>query len=220
MHLPWTDEYNKHINNLSDFAKTFLNPCQIAKIISRYMVLNKTDKKLMVMRPYQIYAVEKLVKIAFETKSNGYVWHTTGSGKTLTSFKLSNIIKNLEDVKKVIFLVDRRDLDAQTISEFNKFEKDSVDLTSNTKNLLSKLSSDNDKLIITTIQKMNKAIGISEYGKFANVMDQYKKERVIFIIDECHRSQFEICTRKSKGILAMHNILVLQEHQYLKKMLV
>ena len=194
----WTDEFNKHINNLSDFAKTFLDTCHIAKVISRYMVLNKTDKKLMVMRPYQIYAVEKLVKKASETKSNGYVWHTTGSGKTLTSFKLSNIIKNLEDVKKVIFLVDRRDLDAQTISEFNKFEKDSVDLTSNTKNLLSKLSSDSDKLIITTIQKMNKAIGISEYSRFAKVMDQYKKERVIFIIDECHRSQFGDMHKKIK----------------------
>lgn len=183
----WTDEKNNRINNLSDFAKDFLNPCQIAKVISRYMVINQTDKKLMIMRPYQIYAVEKLVYRATETRNNGYVWHATGSGKTLTSFKLSQILADLEDVKKVIFLVDRRDLDAQTLSEFNKFEPDCVDITSSTKNLVKQFQDSTKRLMITTIQKMQNAIKNDKYSEY---MEPYKDTRVIFIVDECHRSQF------------------------------
>jgi type I restriction enzyme R subunit len=183
----WTDEKNQRINNLSDFTKAFLNPCHIAKVISRYMVVNQTEKKLMVMRPYQIYAVERLVERATETRNNGYVWHATGSGKTLTSFKLSQILESQEDITKVIFLVDRKDLDAQTLSEFNKFQQDSVDMTNSTKKLIEQLSDSTKRLLITTIQKMNNAIKNPKYSEY---MERYKNERVIFIIDECHRSQF------------------------------
>jgi type I restriction enzyme R subunit len=183
----WTDLLNNRINNLSDFTKDFLNPCHISKVISRYMILSMTDKKVLVMRPYQIYAVEKLVERATETRNNGYVWHATGSGKTLTSFKLSQILANLEDVKKVIFLVDRKDLDAQTLSEFNKWEKDCVDITSSTHNLTRQLEDPTKRLVITTIQKMNNALKRSRYAKY---MEPFRDERVIFIIDECHRSQF------------------------------
>lgn len=183
----WTDEKNQRINNLSDFTKAFLNPCHIAKVISRYMVVNQTEKKLMVMRPYQIYAVEKLVERATETRNNGYVWHATGSGKTLTSFKLSQILESQEDITKVIFLVDRKDLDAQTLSEFNKFQKDSVDMTNSTKKLIEQLEDSTKRLLITTIQKMNNAIKNPKYSEY---MERYKNERVVFIIDECHRSQF------------------------------
>jgi type I restriction enzyme R subunit len=183
----WTDEKNQRINNLSDFTKAFLNPCHIAKMISRYMVVNQTEKKLMVMRPYQVYAVERLVERATETRNNGYVWHATGSGKTLTSFKLSQILESQEDITKVIFLVDRKDLDAQTLSEFNKFQQDSVDMTNSTKKLIEQLSDSTKRLLITTIQKMNNAIKNPKYSEY---MERYKNERVIFIIDECHRSQF------------------------------
>lgn len=183
----WTDEKNNRINNLSEFTKSFLNPCHISKVISRYMVVNQTEKKLMVMRPYQIYAVEKLVERATETRNNGYVWHATGSGKTLTSFKLSQILENQEDITKVIFLVDRKDLDAQTLSEFNKFQQDSVDMTNSTKKLIEQLGDSTKRLLITTIQKMNNAIKNPRYAEY---MDKYRDERVIFIVDECHRSQF------------------------------
>lgn len=151
------------------------------------MVVNQTEKKLMFMRPYQIYAVEKLVERATETRNNGYVWHATGSGKTLTSFKLSQILENLEDITKVIFLVDRKDLDAQTLSEFNKFQQDSVDMTNSTKKLIEQLGDSTKRLLITTIQKMNNAIKNPRYSEY---MGKYRDERVIFIVDECHRSQF------------------------------
>lgn len=183
----WTDEKNNRINNLSEFTKSFLSPCHISKVISRYMVVNQTEKKLMVMRPYQIFAVEKLVERATETRNNGYVWHATGSGKTLTSFKLSQILENQEDITKVIFLVDRKDLDAQTLSEFNKFQQDSVDMTNSTKKLIEQLGDTTKRLLITTIQKMNNAIKNPRYTEY---MDKYRDERVIFIVDECHRSQF------------------------------
>lgn len=183
----WTNDKNERINNLSEFTKSFLNPCHISKVISRYMVVNQTEKKIMVMRPYQIYAVEKLVERATETRNNGYVWHATGSGKTLTSFKLSQILENQEDITKVIFLVDRKDLDAQTLSEFNKFQQDSVDMTNSTRKLIEQLGDSTKRLLITTIQKMNNAIKNPRYAEY---MDKYRDERVIFIVDECHRSQF------------------------------
>ncbi|WP_296644041.1 DEAD/DEAH box helicase family protein, partial [Romboutsia sp. 13368] len=123
----WSDEENKRISNLKDFTQTFLDKSFVSKVIARYMITNETDKLLMVMRPYQIYAVESLVTRAFETNNNGFIWHTTGSGKTLTSFKASQILSKEPNIKKVFFLVDRKDLDSQTLAEFNKFEPDSVD---------------------------------------------------------------------------------------------
>lgn len=183
----WTDEKNERISSLNEFTATFLEKCHVSKVIARYMVISDTDKNLMVMRPYQIYAVEALVKRALETGNNGFIWHTTGSGKTLTSFKVSQILSNEPSIKKVFFLVDRKDLDSQTLTEFNKFEKDCVDTTDKTSTLVKQVKDINKPLIITTIQKMSKAISSPKY---ASVMDKYKNEKVIFIIDECHRSQF------------------------------
>ncbi|WP_436946589.1 type I restriction endonuclease subunit R [Staphylococcus xylosus] len=181
----WSDEKNERINVLKDFIESFLEPCHIAKMISRYMIINETDKILMALRPYQVYAVEALLNRAIETNNNGYIWHTTGSGKTLTSFKASQILAQEPDIKKVIFLVDRKDLDGQTSGEFNKFESDSVDRTFNTKKLLKQMADPTRKLIITTIQKMDNAIKSGH-----PVMERYKEDKVVFIIDECHRTQF------------------------------
>lgn len=183
----WSDKDNKRISNLNEFAETFLEKCHIAKVIARYMVINETDKALMVMRPYQIFAVEALINRALETNNNGYIWHTTGSGKTLTSFKVSQILSKEPSIKKVFFLVDRKDLDSQTLSEFNKFEPDSVDTTDKTSTLVKQIKDINKPLIVTTIQKMANAI---KSPKYSNIMDMYKDEKVVFIIDECHRSQF------------------------------
>ena len=181
----WSDANNKRINKLEDFAYDFLEKCRVSKIIARYMIINETDKQLMIMRPYQVYAVETIVDRATETGNNGYVWHTTGSGKTLTSFKASQILSNESNIEKVFFLVDRRDLDSQTIDEFNKFEPDSVDMVDSTASLVKKIKDSNNKMIVTTIQKMSNAI-----NKNAHVLEEYRKKRVIFIIDECHRTQF------------------------------
>jgi type I restriction enzyme, R subunit len=183
----WSDEKNNLITNLQDFASSFLKPCHLAKMISRYMVINDTDKALMVMRPYQVYAVEALVQRATETNNNGFIWHTTGSGKTLTSFKVGQILADEETIKKVFFLVDRQDLDSQTIAEFNKFQKGSVDRTDKTEILIEQINNPMKRFIVTTIQKMNNAIKSPKYVK---TMEPYKQEHVVFIIDECHRSQF------------------------------
>ncbi len=181
----WSDKDNRRINNLKEFIQEFLDRCRIAKMISRYMITNETDKLLMALRPYQVYAVESLLNRATETNNNGYIWHTTGSGKTLTSFKTSQILSKDPSIKKVIFLVDRKDLDSQTLAEFNKFQMDSVDLTDNTHKLLKQLDDPFQKLIVTTIQKMANAVKSG-----ANIMDKYQQDKVIFIIDECHRTQF------------------------------
>lgn len=183
----WTDEENNRISNLSEFSMYFLEKCFASKMIARYMVINETDKQLMVMRPYQVYAVEALVNQAKETNNNGYIWHTTGSGKTLTSFKASQILANEPDIKQVFFLVDRKDLDTQTFDEFNKFEPGSVDFTNSTYKLVKNIEDSSKPLIITTIQKMANAINNPRY---AELMEKYRDEKVVFIIDECHRSQF------------------------------
>ncbi|MBI5976017.1 type I restriction endonuclease subunit R [Staphylococcus canis] len=181
----WTDEHNERINYLKDFINDFLEPCHLAKMISRYMIVNETDETLMALRPYQVYAVEAILKRALETNNNGYIWHTTGSGKTLTSFKASQLLSQEESIQKVIFLVDRKDLDSQTLAEFNKFQDGSVDLTDNTHKLLTQLGDRAQPMIVTTIQKMANAIKSGHSG-----MDRYKEDKVIFIIDECHRTQF------------------------------
>lgn len=181
----WSDKNNKRINTLNDFTEIFLRPCHIAKMISRYMIINETDKVLMALRPYQVHAVESLIHQATETSNNGYIWHTTGSGKTLTSFKSSQVLSEQENIKKVIFLVDRKDLDSQTEEEFNKFSKGAVDKTKNTSQLVRQLNDKSLPLIVTTIQKMSKAIQNN-----ADALEQYKTDKVVFIIDECHRSQF------------------------------
>lgn len=185
----WSDTDNKRITALPLFTDTFLKRKRITEIIARYMILNETDKHLMVMRPYQIFAVEAILEQSIDNNENGYIWHTTGSGKTLTSFKASELLAQEQSVKKVIFLVDRRDLDAQTMQEFNKFDKGSVDETDKTQVLVEQLESSDlsKKLIITTIQKMANAV---KNKRYARIINTYKDEKVIFIIDECHRSQF------------------------------
>ncbi len=183
----WTDEHNKRITNiLNGFTSDFLEPCHISKMICKYVVLNETYKILMVLRPYQYYAVEALVDRVLHSRKNGYVWHTTGSGKTLTSFKASQVLMGLPKVKKIVFVVDRRDLDYQTNKEFNAFSKGCVDGTDNTRQLVKQFG-DDTKLIVTTIQKLNTAISKKQY---LQKMEEIRDERIVFIFDECHRSQF------------------------------
>ena len=183
----WTNKENKRLSNiLNGFTSEFLEPCHISKMICKYIVLNETQKILMVLRPYQFYAVEALVDKVMHSRSNGYIWHTTGSGKTLTSFKASQILTALPKVKKVVFVVDRKDLDYQTTKEFNSFSKGSIDGTDNTKALVKQFT-DDTKLIVTTIQKLNTAISKQHY---VAKMEKLKDERIVFIFDECHRSQF------------------------------
>ncbi len=183
----WTDKENKRLTNiLNGFTSEFLEPCHISKMICKYIVLNETNKILMVLRPYQFYAVESLIDRVKNSNKNGYIWHTTGSGKTLTSFKASQILMNLPQVKKVVFVVDRKDLDYQTNKEFNSFSKGCIDGTDNTKQLVEQFS-DDTKLIVTTIQKLNTAISKRQY---LSKMEKIQDERIVFIFDECHRSQF------------------------------
>ena len=182
----WSDKGNKIITQLEKFAFAFLDTCHISKMICKYIVLSEANKVLMVLRPYQYFAVEALIDRVQNSVKNGYIWHTTGSGKTLTSFKASQILMNMPQVKKVVFVVDRKDLDYQTTKEFNSFSKGSIDGTDNT-NALVRQFGDDTKLIVTTIQKLNTAISKQYHQK---KMDLLKDERIVFIFDECHRSQF------------------------------
>ncbi|MCB9001851.1 MAG: type I restriction endonuclease subunit R [Bacteroidales bacterium] len=184
----WTDKENKRLTNiLNGFTNEFLEPCHISKMICKYIVLNETQKALMVLRPYQYYAVEALIDRVMHSQKNGYIWHTTGSGKTLTSFKASQILTKLPKVKKVVFVVDRKDLDYQTSKEFNSFSKGCIDGTDNTRELVQQFTDDTKPLIVTTIQKLNTAISKQRY---ISKLEKIKNERIIFIFDECHRSQF------------------------------
>ena len=193
----WTDVENKRLSNiLNGFTDTFLEPCHLSKMICKYIVLNEAYKIPMVLRPYQFYAVEALIERVKNSTKNGYIWHTTGSGKTLTSFKASQILMTLPQVHKVVFVVDRKDLDYQTTKEFNSFQEGCIDGTDNTQNLVKQFTgtyidkkgeAKNSKLIVTTIQKLNTAISKLKYeAKMADLKDK----RIIFIFDECHRSQF------------------------------
>jgi type I restriction enzyme, R subunit len=182
----WADVHNRNITGLTDFANAFLNPNHLGKMIAHYIVHNETHKILMVLRPYQYYATEAIIEQVRNSRKNGYIWHTTGSGKTLTSFKASQIVMDLPEVHKVVFVVDRKDLDYQTMNEFNCFKKDSVDATDNTRSLVKQFG-DDTKLIVTTIQKLNNAIHKKRYK---SDMAHLKEKRMVFIFDECHRSQF------------------------------
>lgn len=183
----WTDAHNRRIADLSAFASTFLRKQRLWEILTHYMVLNASEKSLMVMRPYQIHACKALVRHALYTAGNGYIWHTTGSGKTLTAFKASKLLSACPCVKKVFLLVDRRDLDMQTCEEFNKLEAGCIDCTDKTDALILQIQNPVKQLIITTIQKMSRAVRLPKYQ---SCMAAYKKEKLIFIVDECHRSQF------------------------------
>ena len=188
----WADKNNKNVTELAEFAEVFLNTAHLGQMIAQYIVLNETHKILMVLRPYQYFATESIIHQVAQSDDNGYIWHTTGSGKTLTSFKASQIIMNLPEVHKVVFVVDRKDLDYQTMNEFNSFKKDSVDVTDNTHSLVNQLT-DDTKLVLTTIQKLNNAISKSHYE---TKLQSLKDKKVVFIFDECHRSQFGATHKK------------------------
>ena len=182
----WTDAENKPFNDLSMFANFFLEKCNLGKMISKYIVLHEGDKCLMVLRPYQFYAVERILDRVQNSNNNGYIWHTTGAGKTLTSFKAAQLASEIEGIDKVLFVVDRRDLDTQTQSEYEAFEPGAVDSTDNTRELIRRLSGDS-KIIITTIQKLNTAVTRDYYNKH---LQDVRNKKVVMIFDECHRSQF------------------------------
>jgi len=183
----WTDEQNNKVNNINEFADIFLGKCTVSEMIAEYIVLAEATQIPMVLRPYQYYAARAIEKRVRESDKNGYIWHTTGSGKTLTSYKTSQILAQIPEVKKVLFVVDRKDLDIQTTKEFNSFSEGSVDGTDNTRALVKQLKDKNRKLIVTTIQKLDIAIGRESYFKQFSYLEN---EKVVIIFDECHRSQF------------------------------
>ena len=185
-------EDNKKITHLDSFAEKFLAKCILGEMISRYMVLVASEQKLMVMRPYQIYAVKAIVECIHQNSGNGYIWHTTGSGKTLTSFKASTLLKDNPDIDKCLFVVDRKDLDRQTREEFNRFQENCVEENTNTETLVQRLLSDDyaNKVIVTTIQKLGLALDGSNKRNYKERLEPLRKKRMVFIFDECHRSQF------------------------------
>lgn len=222
----WADELNtKRYSDLTEFAQVFLTPDHLTAMITKYVVLNETDRILMVMRPYQIYATEAIIERVVERqalvaneksadKMNGYIWHTTGSGKTLTSFKTAQLLTGDSQVHKVVFVVDRKDLDYQTSKEFNGFSKGCVDSTDNTKLLVDQFTDApvaadkineqrNTKLIVTTIQKLNNAISHKRYSKR---MEPVKDKYIVFIFDECHRSQFGDTHQKISQFFTNHQM--------------
>lgn len=198
----FADENNRKITHLDEFADAFLHKCTLGQLISRYMVLVQSEQKILIMRPYQIYAVRAIVDCIRENRGNGYIWHTTGSGKTLTSFKASTLLKDNPDIEKCLFVVDRKDLDRQTREEFNKFQPDCVEANTHTGALVQRLLSTDyaDKVIVTTIQKLG--LALDETGKKAKQHQKsgrptwkqrlapLRDKRMVFIFDECHRSQF------------------------------
>lgn len=198
----FADVENKKVTHLDSFAETFLVKCTLGQTISRYMVLIASEQKLLMMRPYQIYAVKAIVDCITQDCGNGYIWHTTGSGKTLTSFKASTLLKDNPDIEKCLFVVDRKDLDRQTREEFNKFQEGCVEENTNTASLVRRLISDDyaDKVIVCTIQKLGLALDENSKrnkqqkkdGKqtFKEQLEPLRDKRIVFIFDECHRSQF------------------------------
>lgn len=185
-------EDNIKITHLDDFAERFLAKCALGELISHYMVLVASEQKLLIMRPYQIYAVKAIVDCINQHCGNGYIWHTTGSGKTLTSFKASTLLKDNRDIDKCLFVVDRKDLDRQTREEFNKFQENCVEENTNTESLVRRLLSDDyaDKVIVTTIQKLGLALDDTNKRNYKERLKPLRNQRVVFIFDECHRSQF------------------------------
>lgn len=188
----WADEKNKKITELNAFSDVFLQKCRLGEMISRYMVLVACERKVLMMRPYQIYAVKAIVNCINENRGNGYIWHTTGSGKTLTSFKASTLLKDNPEIEKCLFVVDRKDLDKQTREEFNKFQPGCVEENTNTDALVRRLLSEDytDKIIVTTIQKLGIALDPLNRKNYQERLKPLKDKRVVFIFDECHRSQF------------------------------
>ena len=188
----WAREDNKKVACLDSFSEQFLPKCHLGEMISRYMVLIASEQKLLIMRPYQIYAVKAIVKCIEENRGNGYIWHTTGSGKTLTSFKASTLLKDNPDIEKCLFVVDRKDLDRQTRQEFNRFQENCVEENTNTSTLVRRMLSTDyaDKVIVTTIQKLGIALDPNNRKNYKEQLLPLQDSRIVFIFDECHRSQF------------------------------
>ena len=188
----YAGEDNKKITHLDDFSEKFLSKCTLSQMISKYMVLVASEQKLMVMRPYQIYAVKAIVNSIQEHKGNGFIWHTTGSGKTLTSFKASTLLKDNPNIEKCLFVVDRKDLDRQTREEFNKFQEGCVEENTNTETLVRRMLSEDyaNKVIVTTIQKLGLALDPNNKNNYKERLHALSDKRIVFIFDECHRSQF------------------------------
>ncbi|WP_302459597.1 type I restriction endonuclease subunit R [Parabacteroides johnsonii] len=188
----YATESNRKIRRLDAFSTVFLSKCTLGEMINRYMVLVVSEQKLLIMRPYQIYAVKAIIDCIHQNRGNGYIWHTTGSGKTLTSFKASTLLKDNPDIDKCLFVVDRKDLDRQTREEFNKFQENCVEENTNTGTLVRRMLSDDyaDKVIVTTIQKLSVALDSSNKNNYKDRLIHLKDKRIVFIFDECHRSQF------------------------------
>lgn len=188
------DEKNKKINRLKEFTDKFLKKCTLGELISKYMVLVESEQKILIMRPYQIYAVQAIEDCVKQNRGNGYIWHTTGSGKTLTSFKASTLLKSNSEIEKCIFVVDRKDLDRQTREEFNKFQEKCVEENTNTETLVRRLLSTSyeDKVIVTTIQKLGLALDGTSQRNYKERLKPLRNQRMVFIFDECHRSQFGV----------------------------
>ena len=197
----WSDAENRIICDMEDFARTFLTKRTLLSILTRYCVFN-TDKELLVMRPYQIAATERILNRIDQAvknrwqgtkKAGGYIWHTTGSGKTLTSFKTAQLASRIDTIYKVVFIVDRQDLDYQTMKEYDKFCPNCANGNANSQILLSQLRpEDTSKIIITTIQKMASLL------KKNKVEQEVLDRNFVFIFDECHRSQFGEMQRRIK----------------------
>lgn len=188
----WADKENNKISDLEDFSEEVLTKCRLGRMISQYMVLVASEQKLLIMRPYQIYAVNAIIDCINENRGNGYIWHTTGSGKTLTSFKAATLLKDNPEIAKCLFVVDRKDLDKQTREEFNKFQDGCVEENTNTENLVRRILSEDyaDKIIVTTIQKLGIALDPNNKNNYQERLQPLKDKRIVFIFDECHRSQF------------------------------
>ena len=206
----WTDQENHRLTDLRDFTTSFFAKHTILNILTRYCVFN-VDKQLMVMRPYQIAATEKIllrIQTAINnrwqgtTKGGGYIWHTTGSGKTLTSFKTAQRASQMPEVKKVLFVVDRKDLDYQTMKEYNNFEPDCANSNTSARVLQRQMKDENSHIIITTIQKLSNLMKPVIYDNDPQLRDVLTKQNIVLIFDECHRSQFgemhQLITRRMK----------------------
>jgi len=192
----FANQHNDKINHLDDFTEQFLSCSFLHETLCRYMAFVETEQKLLMMRPYQVYAVKNILAAIEENRGNGFVWHTTGSGKTLTSFKTSTLLKENQNIHKCLFVVDRKDLDEQTRKEFNQFQPNCVEENTDTKTLVNRLisTSYSDKVIVTTIQKLGIALDSTKKQKdgtsYAEKLKALQNKRVVFIFDECHRSQF------------------------------
>ncbi|WP_407213772.1 type I restriction endonuclease subunit R [Enterobacter hormaechei] len=215
----FASEDNKKITLLDSFAEKFLAKCTLGQMISRYMVLVASEQRLLMMRPYQIYAVKAIVDCIHQNCGNGYIWHTTGSGKTLTSFKASTLLKDNPDIDKCLFVVDRKDLDRQTREEFNRFQEGCVEENTNTETLVRRLLSDDyaDKVIVTTIQKLGLALDGANKRNYKERLEPLRNQRMVFIFDECHRSQFGDNHKAIKEFFPNAQLLALPVHPSSRK---